>query len=267
MKQTHAKLMSSENYSSSAWVVGVAVCGIAAWYAIVWLFGLPKLLLPKPHQVAQAAWQRRSELFLGTCLTTTASLLGLLIAVALGSLIAVAFSLSKKIRLAFFPYVIFLQTVPIVAIAPLLIIWSGNRFRTVVMVTVIICLFPIVNNVTAGLLAIDKELADLFRLYGAGKAKTLFRLQIPGAVRSLLVGTKTSSGLAVIGAIVAEFFISTGQSFSGLGALMQTWQGFNKTDALIAALFASMVVGLLLFGTVRLTANTLLSRWVSTQSE
>ncbi|QDT09524.1 ABC transporter permease [Stieleria marina] len=244
------------------WVISVAAVGIVIWCCVIKFFGLSKILLPNPVQVATAAIEHRSELWQGTIATGLAAAIGLTFAVAIGFLIAVVFSLSRKIRMAFFPYVVFLQTVPIVAIAPLLIIWSGYRFRTVVMITVIICLFPIINNVTAGLLAVDRELSDLFRLYGAGRSKKLLRLQIPTAVPHLMVGAKTSSGLAVIGAIVAEFFIGNGQNASGLGALMQDWQAYYKTDALIAALFASMLVGLILFGGVRLIGATLLRRWM-----
>ena len=110
-------------------------------------------------------------------------------------------------------------------------------------------------------MSVDRELSDLFRLYGATKSKRLRRLQIPGAIKSLMVGTKTSSGLAVIGAIVAEFFIGNGQNFAGLGALMDQWQAYNRTDALMAALLASMLVGLMLFGAVKLVSETLLRRW------
>ena len=95
-----------------------------------------------------------------------------------------------------------------------------------------------------------EDLADLFRLYGAGRIKKLVRLQIPTAVRYLTLGAKTSSGLAVIGAIVAEFFVGNGSNYDGLGTLMTAWQGFLKTDALIAALFASTMLGLLLFASV-----------------
>lgn len=246
---------------SALWVGGVAGFGIAAWYLLVWFYQLPKLLLPMPHQVLMAAWEERRELIAGTLSTMAAAVCGLIAAVVLGSAISIAFSQSRKIRTAFFPYVVFLQTVPIVAIAPLLIIWSGYRFRTVVIVTVIICLFPIVNNVTTGLLTVDRELSDLFRMYGAGRFKRLKRLQIPGAIRSLMLGTKTSSGLAVIGAIVAEFFIGNGQNFAGLGALMDEWQAYNRTDALMAALLASMLVGLLLFGSVKFISETVLRRW------
>ena len=111
------------------------------------------------------------------------------------------------------------------------------------------------------MLAIDRDLADLFRLYGAGRFKKLIRLQIPTAVRYLMLGAKTSSGLAVIGAIVAEFFVGNGSNYDGLGTLMTAWQGFLKTDALIAALFASTLLGLALFGVVQLVSSTVLRRW------
>ena len=234
----------------------VAICGLAVWEFIVWQFELPKALLPTPRQCLAAAIQQRDALWCGTLSTGAAAIVGLLS--------AMVFSQSRKLRLAFFPYVILLQTVPIVAIAPLLIIWSGYTFRSVVIVTVIVCLFPIVNGVTTGLLAIDRDTADLFRLYGAGRWKRLKSLQIPSAVGHLVLGAKTSAALAVIGAIVAEFFVGNGTAYDGLGTLMIGWQRFMKTDALIAALFASALLGLGLFGLVQLIAATLLRRWVNT---
>ncbi len=249
---------------SAALVITVAIIALVCWEAAVWLFDLPKALLPTPRQCLAAAVQERLALIQGTFSTGIAAVAGLLTAVVLGSSIAVLFSLSRKIRLAFFPYVILLQTVPIVAVAPLLIIWSGYTFRTVVIVTVIVCLFPIVNSVTAGLLAIDRDTSDLFRLYGADRMKRLTRLQIPSAIGQLMLGTKTSSGLAVIGAIVAEFFVGNGTSYDGLGTLMTGWQALTKTDALIAALVASAILGLALFGSVQLVSATLLRRWTRT---
>ena len=243
----------------------VASLMFAGWSVVVRVFQLPPALLPLPRSVFEAAIEYRMELTRGFLSTGLASLAGLLCAVTVGCLIGVAFSQSRRIRLAFFPYVIFLQTVPIVAIAPLLIIWSGYEFRTVVIVTVIVCLFPIVNNVTAGLTSVERSLADLFHLYGATRGQRLLRLQVPTAVSFLVIGAKTSSGLAVIGAIVAEFFVGsgTGNSYEGLGALMTKWQGRIKTDALIAAVFSSTLLGLVLFGIVHLIAITVLSRWTN----
>lgn len=244
-------------------VVSVAVLGLLTWWFIVWHFELPPALLPSPRQCWDAGLENRQVLFDAVFKSTgLASVAGLATSIFLGSLLAMIFSQSKKLRLAFFPYIILLQTVPIVAIAPLLIIWSGYTFRTVVIVTVIVSLFPIVNSVTTGLLSIDKDELDLFRVYRAGRFKTLRSLQIPSAVQYLVVGTKTSAALAVIGAIVAEFFVGDATNFTGLGTLMTGWQALAKTDALIAALFCSAFLGLFLFGFVHLISVTILRRWV-----
>lgn len=242
-------------------VVGVAVVALMAWEFVVWYFQLPKALLPTPRQCLSAAFREGPTLLRGTFSTGIAALSGLLAATVIGSTIAVVFSQSRKLRLAFYPYVILLQTVPIVAVAPLLIIWSGYTFRTVVIVTVIVCLFPIVNSMTKGLLSVQRDASDLFRLYGASRTMRLMRLQIPSALSDLMVGVKTSSGLAVIGAIVAEFFVGNGTKYDGLGTLMTGWQALLKTDALIAALFASAALGLLMFMSVHWIAERLLGRW------
>ena len=245
---------------SAMLVAAVAGCTLWVWDAVA-VYLDSKSLLPTPRQSWEAAVSEREALVYGTLSTGIAAVAGLIAAIVVGSLIAVAFSQSRGIRLAFFPYVILLQTGPVVAIAPLLITWSGYTFRTVVIVTAIVCLFPIVNSVTAGLLSIDRDTSDLFRMYGAGRRKRLLRLQIPSAVGQLMLGTKTSAGLAVIGAIVAEFFVGNGTDYDGLGTLMTGWQGRLKTDALIAAVVASAFLGLALFGVVQFIAAVPLRRW------
>ncbi len=245
-------------------VIAGALVLLAMWKGVNWYFELPPILLPSPSQVFSTAVEERQSLFRGTYVTGLAATVGLFSAVVIGCVISIAFSQSRSIRKAFFPYVVFLQTVPIVAIAPLLITWSGYQFRTVVIVTVIVCLFPIVNSVTEGLLAIQTDLNDMFRLYGASRTQRLLKLQLPTAIPYLMLGMKTSSGLAVIGAIVAEFFVGNGSNYDGLGTLMTGWQGFQRTDALIAAIFASTVLGLLLFAVVNLLAATVFHRWTST---
>ncbi|MCM2371295.1 ABC transporter permease [Aporhodopirellula aestuarii] len=231
-------------------VTVVAVFGLLVWHLFVRIFDLPKILLPTPGQVAAAGWQRREELLMASWVTFYAAAVSLAVAILIGGVLSIIFSQSRMLRRAFFPYVIFLQTVPIVAIAPLLIIWSGYEFRTTVIAAVIICLFPIVNNITTGLQSCRTEHRDLFRLYGASRLQTLVRLQIPTSITYLLLGARISSGLAVIGAIVAEFFVSNGSVYVGLGALMTRWQGLSQTDALIAALGMSTLLGLALFGLV-----------------
>lgn len=225
------------------------------------MFDLPKILLPTPSQVFAAGWQRRHELVAASLVTFMTAAVSLLVAIVIGCGLSILFSQSRLLRRALFPYVVFLQTVPIVAIAPLLIIWSGYEFRTAVIATVIICLFPIVNNVTTGLQSSRREHQDLFRLYGASRLQTLLRLQIPTSIPYLLLGARISSGLAVIGAIVAEFFVSNGANYVGLGALMTRWQGLLQTDALIAALDMSTLLGLLLFSAVEWLGRIFLSRY------
>ncbi len=242
-------------------IVAVAAVALLFWYALVAVLDLPKILLPSPWQVLRAGWAERETLLWGTWITGVTAAVSLLVALVIGGGLSVLFSQSALIRRAFFPYIVFLQTVPIVAIAPLLVIWSGYTFRSAVIATVIICLFPIINNTTTGLMAVRRDHDELFRLYGVGRTGRLVRLQFPGAMPQIMLGLRISSGLAVIGAIVAEFFVSNGSTYDGLGALMTGWQGRSQTDALMAALFASAALGLVLFGFVQLVAATVLRRW------
>jgi NitT/TauT family transport system permease protein len=236
--------------------------GLIAWQTVVSYYRLPPILLPGPKQVLQTAFELRGPLIEGMMTTGLTAVLGLLTAVVVGTIVAIFFSLSRSIRAALFPYVIFLQTVPIVAIAPLLITWSGYQLRTVVLVSALISLFPIISNVTAGLISIDPNLEDLFRLYGAGRWQTLWRLRIPTAVSYLVLGMRISCGLAVIGAIVGEFFIgSQAGDYAGLGPRMSFWQYRQRTDALIAAVLTSTLLALALFGAMLFVNSVVLRRW------
>jgi NitT/TauT family transport system permease protein len=235
---------------------------LALWQLAVVVLHIHPIVLPAPTRVAVVAVEEYPTLARAFANTALASLLGLGTSIAVGSLVAVAFSQSPLLRRALYPYVVFLQTVPIVAIAPLLITWSGYHWRTVVLVSVIISLFPIVSNVTAGLISVDQNLRDLFRLHHATAAQTLFKLHIPFAVSHLLLGSRVSAGLAVIGAIVGEFFVgSSGIRSAGLGTIMTSWQNQARTDALIAAVMTSTLLGLLILVLVNVVGRTLLRRW------
>jgi len=239
----------------------VLIVVIVVWQLAIVLFRIHPILLPSPLAVLESMRIEKKVLARATLITGAAALCGLSTSIVLGALVAVVFSQSAKIRAAFYPYVIFLQTVPIVAIAPLLIIWSGNNFRTIVLVSVIISIFPIVSNTTAGLLSINENLRDLFRLNGASRWQTLTKLRIPAAVSHLVLGTRISCGLAVIGAIVGEFFVGNSGAYDGLGTIMTQWQGRQYTSALMAAVLASTNLGLLFFGAINLLSRTLLRRW------
>lgn len=237
---------------------------LAVWQLVVFIFRMHPITLPPPSAVLQAIIDERRILTEGFLATGAASLLGLLFSVVVGVFVSVLFSQSKWLRNAFYPYVVFLQTVPIVAIAPLLITWFGYGFKTVVLVAAIISLFPIVSNVTTGLISVDENLKDLFRLGGATRWQTLTKLRIPHTVSHLVLGMRISAGLAVIGAIVGEFFVGNGASgYSGLGTVMTGWQNLAKTDAIIAAIFVSTLLGLGTLGFVNLLERFCLRKWTA----
>ena len=231
---------------------------------VVQIFSIPKIILPSPIAVLQALWEEKWILLGASWITLKAAAFGLVCSAIFGSLIAVLFSQSSLLRVALYPYVIFLQTVPIVAIAPLLIIWSGNNFRTIVLVAVIISIFPVISNVTSGLLSINENLRDLFRMQGATRWQMLIKLRIPSALSQLILGLRVSSGLSVIGAIVAEFFVGNSGEYDGLGTIMTARQALLRTPELMAALVACTLLGIALFGVVNLLGATVLRRWTKT---
>lgn len=247
---------------------GLALAGFAivvvVWQLAVWLFKMHPITLPPPLTVMKTGWEERDILLKGFFATGAAALLGLAASLVVGLVIAVLFSQSKLLRSAFYPYVIFLQTVPIVAIAPLLITWFGYGFQTVVLVSMVISLFPIISNVTAGLISVDENLRDLFQLSRATRLQILLKLRIPNALGHLVLGMRISAGLAVIGAIVGEFFVGNGSGgYAGLGTVMTGWQNLARTDGIIAAIFVSTLLGLAILGIVNGVAALTLRRWTS----
>ncbi|MCO6453681.1 MAG: ABC transporter permease [Pirellulaceae bacterium] len=234
---------------------------LIGWQVAVWLFRVPPYLLPGPLAVGQGAWQRSAMLLQATTLTGVGAVCGFLASLVLGVLIALLFAQSSVIRGSCYPYAIFLQTVPIVAIAPLVVNWLGSGLHSVVVISCIISLFPVITNVTTGLISVDRGLLDLFRLYRASRWQVLCKLQIPNAVPYLVTGAKTSSGLAVVGAIVGEFFVGYGTRNHGLGYVILYSGPQLKTDQLFAATIASAVLGIVMFSAASLIGRTLLARW------
>ena len=237
---------------------------LAAWQTATSVEKIPRFLLPGPADVLRAARDNFPKLAAATGVTAAGALCGFAASVLGGTLIAVVFSQSALIRRSFFPYAIFLQTVPIVAIAPLIMLWSGPGFRSVVIVAFIVSVFPVVTNATAGLTRIDADLVDLFRLHGASRWQTLIKLRLPSSVPSIVTGARTSSGLAVIGTIVGEFFVGYDASERfGLGYLIQQSSDQLKTDVLFCAVLSSTLLGLVVFAAVGLAGATILRRWDS----
>jgi NitT/TauT family transport system permease protein len=160
------------------------------------------------------------------------------------------------VQRAFYPYAVFFQTVPIVAIAPLLVIWIGYGWRTVAVSAFIVSAFPVVANTLAGLLSTDPALRDLFRLYGASRTATLLKLRLPFAVPSIMTGLRVAAGLAVIGSIVGEFIAG-----GGLGGVIDVARTQQRVDKVFAGILLASGLGLTLFLLVNLISRAALRNW------
>ena len=232
----------------------------AAWELAVRALGVPAFLVPRPTAVLAAAWADRG-LLAGALLTTTeGALTGLLLSLVFGTLAGVILSLSRLLERALYPYALFLQTVPIVAVAPLLVLWFGPGLRAVSVSAFIVSVFPVIANTLAGLRGVDPRLTDLFRLYGADTRDRLFKLGLPSAIPSMATGWRVASGLAVIGALVGEFVAGFSEGSAGLGITVLAAYRQLRTDLLFAAVILASLLGLSLFLAVSLVSNQLLRR-------
>jgi NitT/TauT family transport system permease protein len=230
--------------------------GTALGEVLIQTLGISPLLLPAPSAVAIAAYQHSGTLFEALAETTRSVAVGLalssLAGIAAGSVLASA----RWIQRAFYPYALFFQIVPIVAIAPLLVIWFGYGARAVIAAAFIVSIFPVIANTLAGLLSVDPALQDLFRLYGAGRLTTLWKLHLPWALPFILTGLRIASGLAVIGAIVGEFV-----GGGGLGVVVLEAMRQQRTALVFAAIGYASLLGLFLFGLVSVLSHVALRRW------
>ena len=242
--------------------VVIGVVGLALWEIIVRVKGIPHYVLPGPIAVGQTLvsdWASLSE-----ALWVTLSIAGaaLIAAIAVGVLFAVLFTQSKWLELSLFPYAVVLQVTPIVAIAPLIIIWTNNNIALSLLICAwIVAFFPILSNTILGLNSVDHNLINLFQMYGASRAQTLRYLRLPAALPYFLGGLKISGGLALIGAVVAEFVAGTGGSASGLAYRILEAGYQLKIPRMFAALFLISLSGVAVFLVTSWISHLLLRRW------
>ena len=240
-------------------VVGVT------WQMLVQIRDIPPILLPSPVRVGQAFWNDASSLLSASSFTAIAALCGLLASSVVGFVIAVLFSQSSILRRSSYPYAIYLQTAPVVAIAPLLATWLGEGFLAIVVVVFIISLFPIITNATDGLLAVPKDLQELFRLNNATRWQTLTQLLIPNALPRILTGVKISSAMVILGATVGEYFVgSFSTANTGLGHVIFKANSLMQIDKLFAATILCTILSVLIFYSVS-GLSRLLVWWEDTQ--
>jgi NitT/TauT family transport system permease protein len=183
----------------------IAVLLLAAWQGLVAWYEVPPYIVPSPLLVLSTLVADRELLAVSLGVTLGIALTALAIAAVVGALVALLFVQSRWIEMSFFPYAVLLQVTPIVAIAPLIIIWVKDTRVALVLCAVVVAIFPIISNTTLGLRSVDHGLLNLFRMCRASRWQVLLRLRIPSALPYFFGGLRIASGLSLIGAVVAEF--------------------------------------------------------------
>jgi NitT/TauT family transport system permease protein len=240
----------------------VLACLLALWQALVSLNHLPPYILPGPLAVAHALREGFPTLLRSLLITTEEAAGGLVASIVGGVAAAMIFAQWRWLRQLLYPYTILLQTVPIVAIAPLIINWAGAGIFSVTIVTFIICLAPIIANTTQGLISVDENLIHLFLMYKATPAQILFRLRLPNALPNLFTGIRISAGISVIGGITGELFAgSTRVGEGGLGYAIIYANNQMETSYLFALVFAATVLGFSFFFIVMFLEWLALHNW------
>jgi len=242
--------------------VVVGILAILAWDIFVRVTKMPPYLLPGPFLVLQTLISDWTILFPSLLVTLQITIAAFVAAVVSGLLVAILFTQSKWIERSLFPYAVILQTTPIVAIAPLIIIWlKNNTFAALVVCAWIVAFFPIVSNTTLGLNSVDHNLSNVFQLYKASRWQSLLYLRLPAAMPYFLGGLRISGGLALIGAVVAEFVAGTGGARSGL-AYQILMASYNlQIPRMFAALFLTTALGVIIFVLLTLFSDFLLKNW------
>jgi NitT/TauT family transport system permease protein len=239
----------------------VAVAALAAWEGLVRLFHVPAFVVPGPFAIGHALvvdWPLLSRALWTTLKVTE---LALVTAVVLGVLIAVVMSQSEWLERTVFPFMVILQVTPIIAIAPLIILWINNLTIGLLICAWLIAFFPIVSNTALGLKSADRGLEDLFSLYGASRWQTFRFMRMPAAVPYFLAGLRISGGLALVGAVAAEFVAGTGGQGSGLAFRILEAGYTMNIPRMFAALALISTTGLVIHVVLSFLSHLCLRRW------
>lgn len=237
-------------------------CLLFIWQRVVVFAHLPPYILPGPMAVASALRDRYPSLLNSLWITAEEAAGGLLASIVVGVVVAMVFAQWRWLRQLVYPYTILLQTVPIVAVAPLIITWVGAGIFAVMVVTFIICLAPIIANTTQGLISVDKNLIDLFLMHKASPSQVLFKLRLPNALPNLFTGIRIAAGISVIGGLTGELFAgSTRVGEGGLGYAIIYASNQMETSYLFALVCAATVLGFSFFFIVMFFEWLFLHNW------
>jgi NitT/TauT family transport system permease protein len=236
------------------------VLGLGLWQLAVWGLAVPVYVLPGPVAIVNAYIGDFDVLNAALVSTLTVTFAALLVSTVLGVALALAMAASNLARAAIQPWAVILQVTPVVAIAPLIIIWVNQPFMALVVCATIVAFFPVLSNTAAGLAATPHDLLDLFKLNGASRWQTLMLLRLPAALPYFLAGLRISGTLALVGAVVAEFVAGSGGFASGLAYRILEAGYRLEIPRMFAALVLLALAGMAIYGALGLFAHMLLRR-------
>jgi len=245
------------------WLVpsGAGIAALVAWEAVVRLRGVPPYILPSPTLIVHTLWINLDSLLVSWWYTVKITFGALLLALAGGVLLACAFALSRWLELALFPFAVALQVTPIVAIAPLILIYVDSTTASLLICAFIVAFFPVLSNTLVGLRSADPNLQDLLTLYGATRWQRLRWLLAPSALPYLIAGLKISGGLALIGAVVAEFAAGAAGRETGLASRILEASFRTEIPKMYAALALVALTGVAIYLASNALSRALLGRW------
>lgn len=228
--------------------LALAVIGVWTFFSDHVIRPGKRFLLPSPLQVLRVGLidsVNRTEILHGLWSTAQVALVGLVLSIVLGVALAVAMTQARWVEESIYPYAVILQTIPILAVVPLIGYWFGFEFRSRVLVCVMISIFPIITNSLFGMKSVDPGMHDLFTLYRVNRRTRLLKLQLPAAIPAMFEGFRISAGLSVIGSIIADFFFRQGNP--GIGRLIDVYRQKLATEQLLTAVLVSSLLGLSVF--------------------
>lgn len=234
---------------------------MALWQLIPAWLDMKPFILPKPTDVLKAAVEDWSILWDAIRITVLESIIGFLLSAVIGIAVSVLLASSLILERSIYPYAIILQTIPVVAVAPLVVIWFGAGYNSIVVIAFLIGFFPVISNTLMGLNSVDRNMDELFTLYNSSKWQKMWKLRLPSAMPYIMAGLKISCTLSIVGVIVGEYVAGIGGGKGGLGYAITIAAVQMKTPFLFACGIAAAILGITFYLIVSMIANRVLGSW------
>jgi NitT/TauT family transport system permease protein len=249
-------------FSKSGPAIVALILFLVVWQGVIFFSGLKPFVLPGLLDVINAFRENTQQLLEAAWFTLQSSVVSFVLVIVLGTAISFALASSKFVEKAFYPYAVMLQSTPVIAIAPIIIIWFGFGFGSIIVISVIIGIFAVIANTTQGLISVENNLQNLFKLYGASSNQTLWKLRLPFALPYMVTGWRIASAQVVIGAIVGEYMAGAGgANGGGLGIMIAVTAARLQTPLLFASALTSAFMGIGFFLIVNYIGYLLLKNW------